>query len=285
MAGDDVAAEGRELEVEHRDGVAVLTLNRPDRLNALNLALIERLLAEVAEADRSPTTRVVVIRGAGRAFCGGYDLKAAVAGTDDTYGTGGEDVLAEFRNIRATNHRLRPLWESSIPIIAAVHGHCVAGGMELMLHADMVVCARSARIGFPPARSQGTPPSSLLLNRLGLQWTKRLLFTGDVLSGDTAARIGLALEAVDDDELDDRALELAGRIALIDKDLLAANKLSVNLAAAVANQGLANDVTALVDAATKTLPAVQSFRSDAFELGATVAWKQRNDRFKPDDAI
>lgn len=274
---------GGELLIHDHGPVRVLTLNRPDRLNALSESLAARVVSEVQAADRSEGVSVVVLRGAGRSFCSGFDMRAAVDGEVQHYGS--DSVFDEFRMIRGNNHSFRPLWESSIPIVSAIHGHCLAGGLELVLHTDIVVCARSAKFGFPPARSQGSPPSSLLVQRLGLQWAKRMLFTGDLMGGETAARVGLALEVVDDDELDARALTLAARIALIDKGLLAANKLSANLAAGVANLSLSNDVTALVDAATCSLPAVRRFRDQARATGATAAWKERNSAFKPDEPI
>src|SRR5207245_2839344 len=97
-------------------------------------------------------------------------------------------------------HTWRRLWESSIPIICAVHGHCLAGGMDLVLHSDFMICTPGARFGYPAVRSQGSPPTNMWVQRIGLQWAKRLLLTGDALSGTTAAAIGLAVAAVPEDE-------------------------------------------------------------------------------------
>ena len=120
------------------------------------------------------------------------------------------------------------VWDCRIPVIAQVHGNCLAGGTDLALHCDIIVAADDARIGFPPVRSMGVPPTNMWLYHLGPQWTKRLLFTGDTVSGAEAASIGLVQEAVPAGRLDEQALALATRIALVGRDLLTANKRVIN---------------------------------------------------------
>ena len=191
-----------DLLVETADGVAVLTLNRPDVRNAISAALAAAVAdaADAAAADEN--VRVVVIRGAGPAFSAGYDLSSpglpqAARGQPAPAG-----VAADARRLaRITGHWER-LWACPLPVIAQVHGHCLAGGTDLALHCDLVVVAADARIGYPPVRSLGVPPAHMWLYHLGPQWTKRLLYTGDTITGRLAAEIGFALTAVEEADLE-----------------------------------------------------------------------------------
>ncbi|MCW2995564.1 MAG: Enoyl-CoA hydratase/isomerase [Conexibacter sp.] len=235
------------MTYEVADRVARITLNRPDRGNGLTRALIDELAACVERADLDPTVHVILLAGNGKGFCGGYDLvdsaeglglegaaapdgspldPATMAANHDPRGTWDPmvDHAMMARNVRA----FMSLFSASTPVICKVHGFCVAGGTDLALCSDLLVIAEDAKIGYPPARVWGSPTTSLWAARLGPQRAKRLLFTGDCLSGAEALEWGLAIEAPPAAELDARADALAARIARMPLNQLQMMKLLVN---------------------------------------------------------
>ncbi len=213
------------IRVEHIGRVERITLNRPEKRNALSCQLQEELVAGIRSAERSDDIRCIIIRGAGPSFCAGYDITPRSADSHRAPMTVEEDVAL----LRDIADRWAQIWNCRVPVIAQVHGYCVAGGTDLALHCDMVIAAEDALIGFPPVRAQGGPPTHMWVYNAGPQWTKRLLLSGDFISGKKAAEVGLVLEAVPPDELDDHVMTLATRIACIGKGLLAHNKRIVNL--------------------------------------------------------
>jgi len=215
-------------EVEGR--VATLTLNRPDRLNAIVPALIADLDAALDRAQADDGVHALRLRGAGRVFCAGYDIdwgsEAMLEGEADAPWDPIRDYQTMSRFVRAYMR----LWESPKPVVAQVHGFCVGGGTDFALCSDLIVCAEDAYIGYPPARVWGSPTTSMWVYRLGLERAKRLLLTGDALTGRRAVEWGLASEAVPADELDAAALALAERVALLPRNQLHMMKLLVNQA-------------------------------------------------------
>jgi enoyl-CoA hydratase len=235
-------------EVDER--VARITLNRPERGNGLTRGLIDELAACVERADLDPGVHVILLAGNGKGFCGGYDLVDSAEGLG-LEGEGGSDARAGSPldpRVMAANHDPRGTWdpmvdhammsrnvrafmslfECTTPVICKVHGFCVAGGTDLALCSDLLVIADDAKIGYPPARVWGSPTTSLWAARLGPQRAKRLLFTGDCLSGAEALEWGLAIEAPPADQLDARADALAARIARMPLNQLQMMKLLVN---------------------------------------------------------
>jgi enoyl-CoA hydratase len=216
---------------EIRDGVAWITLNRPAKRNALSEPLMELLSDKLWEADEDNRVHCVVLRAAGPDFSSGYDLQRydqPVPGQVEH--KRGRAKFDDDTWYQERSQRLRmALFDMHKPVIAQVHGRCLAGGTDLALLCDMVVCADDALFGFPPARSQGSLPSHMWLYLVGPQWAKRLLLTGDSIRGADAVTIGLALKAVPAGELDAEVETLAARLALIDADLLSANKRIVNI--------------------------------------------------------
>jgi enoyl-CoA hydratase/carnithine racemase len=183
---------------EVEGGRARVTLNRPNQRNALSLALLEELRDALWEADDDQSVHSVILRGAGSGFSAGYDLAPThLTRRDDGVkrrtGRGIDDdtwILERFQRC------VRTLWEMHKPSIAQIHGHCLAGGTDLALYCDVLIASDDARIGFPPLRNMGAPPNHLWLYNCGPQWTKRLLLTGDSVSGEDAARIGLVMKSV-----------------------------------------------------------------------------------------
>jgi enoyl-CoA hydratase/carnithine racemase len=185
------------IRVERLGRVERITLNRPEKRNAMSFELQDELVEEIKDAERSNDVRCIVIRGCGPSFCSGYDITPGSADSYRTPMTVEEDV-ALLRDIADRWARVR---NCRIPVIAQVHGYCVAGGTDLALHCDMVVAADDALIGFPPVRAQGGPPTHMWIYNAGPQWTKRLLLAGDLISGSKAAEVGFVLEAVPADQV------------------------------------------------------------------------------------
>ncbi len=185
-----------EVVYEVRDRVAHLTLNRPERGNGITRELVLELERSVERADLDPEVHVLLLSGAGKGFCGGYDLVQYAEGTIPNHDPSQPwDPMLDYqfmsRNVRA----FMSLFHCSKPVVCKVHGFCVAGGTDMALCSDLLVIASDAKIGYPPARVWGSPTTSMWAYRLGPARAKRLLFTGDCLSGAEAAEWGLATEA------------------------------------------------------------------------------------------
>lgn len=216
--------------------VAVVTLNRPDKRNALSNELLLELRNALIEADDREDVNAVLLCGAGKDFCAGYDLVASYEVVADDSGNEipYRKSTANFDNDCWSMEQFQALpniiHEMHKPVIAKIHGNCLAGGTDVAFRCDMLVAAEDARIGFPATRANGSPPAHMWTYHLGPQWAKRMLMTGDILLGRDAAKLGLVLDAVPADELDDFAMALAQRVALTDPELNAAHKRIVNLA-------------------------------------------------------
>ncbi|MCZ6868430.1 MAG: crotonase/enoyl-CoA hydratase family protein [Gammaproteobacteria bacterium] len=220
---------------EVENGRARITLNRPEKLNAMTLALQAELNEALWEADNNNDVHCVILKGNGRAFCSGYDLGGGggpvpvsrIQSDENSY-RGGRSVDDDaWQMERAQRYRMA-LFDMHKPSIAQVHGYCLAGGTDVALMCDMVIAAEDAVFGFPPARDLGALPNNMWLYHVGPQWAKRLMLTGDSVTGAEAQQIGLVLKAVPKDLLEQEVEQLADRLALIDPDLLSANKRIIN---------------------------------------------------------
>ena len=258
---------------ERDEAVATLTLNRPERLNAITHELAEAVRSRLAEANADDSVRVVRLRGAGRIFCAGYDIGWGSQEMTEREGERPWDPMADLRNM---NHFVQDtfmaLWRSPKPVIAQVHGYCVGGGTDFALCSDLIVCSETCRIGYPPARVWGSPTTAMWTYRLGLERSKRVLLTGDPLDGRTAVDWGLASLAVPEDELDAAALALAKRVARLPANQLQMMKLLVNQA--IEQMGLANTqlVGTLLDGAARHTPEGVDFTQRALlDVRAAVA--------------
>jgi enoyl-CoA hydratase len=207
---------------EAGEGVATLTLNRPDRLNAITEALLADLRSGLEAAWGDPDVRVI------RLLCAGYDIGWGAEWMEGSEGGRPWDPMADLDGIGRFVDGYMQLWRSPKPVIAQVHGACVGGGTDFALCSDLIVCAEDCRIGYPPARVWGSPTTMMWTYRLGLERSKRLLLTGDALDGRRAVEWGLASEAVPEAELDAAALALARRVALLPANQLRMMKLLVN---------------------------------------------------------
>ena len=250
---------GDTVLYEAADAVATLTLNRPERLNAITPQLVEDFDAALARALDDYEVRVVRLRGAGSAFCAGYDIgwgsesmQAAEAGAP-------WDPIADYQTMRRFVDAYMALWRSPKPVVAQVHGYCVAGGTDFALCSDLIVCAEDCRIGYPPARVWGSPTTAMWMYRLGLERSKRLLLTGDAIDGARAVQWGLASEAVPAAQLEEAGLALARRVALLPHNQAAMMKLLVNQAFEQMGLHTTQLIGTLLDGAARHTPEGTAF--------------------------
>jgi enoyl-CoA hydratase len=260
--------------------LARLTLDRPERLNAINREMPRELAAAVAEANANPEVHVIVLAGAGRAFCAGYDLEwgtrvEAEADAATTTWDPMRDLAMMSENVAC----FMSLWRSRKPVVAKVHGWCVGGGTDLALCSDLVVAAEDAAIGYPPARVWGSPTTAMWVYRIGMERAKRLLLTGDSVSGREAEAIGLVSKAVPAAELDAAVDVLATRMAQLPQNQLAMMKLLVNQT--YENMGLASTqiLGTLLDGIARHTPEGIAWRTEALEQGVKAALTTRDGPF------
>lgn len=273
---------GNTVGYEVRDHRAYLTLDRPERLNAITAEMAREIDDAVAEANADDQVRVIVLQGAGRAFCAGYDLKLYAEGGQDHQGEVW-DPIQDFRMMKANTDHFLSLWRSAKPTIAKVQGYAVAGGSDIALACDLVVMAEDARIGYMPARVWGCPTTAMWVYRLGAERAKRMLLTGDTIDGVQARDWGLVLDAVPEDELDAAVDALAERMAGVPINQLVMQKMMINQA--YDNMGLQStqNMAILFDGITRHSPEGRWFVDFAQEhgFGAAVQWRDSG-RFIPD---
>lgn len=206
-------------------GVRRFTLNRPEKRNALNHQLRAELVDALQRADQDPDVRVMIVRGAGSSFSAGYDLGGGNEGVDFPHFTPG----GEGHWPRHVTETWMGIWDLSKPVIAQVHGHCLAGGSELATGCDLVYIAHDAQMGYPAVRF-GVPDMQFHAWMLGMRAAMEMMVTGDSISGDEAVRLGWANRAFPETDLDDEVLAVARRIALIPTDIVSLNKRTVHRA-------------------------------------------------------
>ena len=278
------------ITFEVKERVATITLNRPEKRNALSGQLVQELYDGLLEADALNAVNVIVLQGAGKDFCAGYDLMGTYGGNaedgddafdPDDYRTMNGTMDDDIWNMEETQRRTLVPFDIHKPIIAKVHGNCLAGGTDLAFMCDIVIAADNARIGFPATRANGTPPNNMWFYHCGPQWAKRMLFTGDHLSGRDAARIGLVMDSVPAEELDAEVAELARRISFVDTGLLATQKRIVNVAMELAGAKTLQRMAIEQDAIAHTTrgPRRSQFREDVMSKGLREALKNRDEPF------
>ncbi len=268
----------KTLLYETEGRVARITLNRPDRLNAITEATPGEIRAAVERANDDDAVHVIVLQGAGRAFCAGYDLKVFAEGE------GGNDLIQtempwdpmiDYRLMKRFTDDFMSLWRSYKPTICRVQQYAVAGGSDIALCCDAIVMEEDAKIGYPPVRVWGCPTTAMWVYRLGAEKAKRMLLTGDLVDGREAKEMGLVLDAVPAAELDARVDALATRMAGMPKNQLMMQKLMINQA--YDSMGLANTqmFATLFDGITRHTREGMWFKRYAEEHGfaAAVEWR------------
>ncbi|KAM0332601.1 hypothetical protein ACHAQA_002885 [Verticillium albo-atrum] len=214
--------------------VAYLTLNRPEHFNAIDTELPRAIRAAVERANKDPKVHCIVLKGNGKGFCGGYDLdifaeraERGITGGSQDVGAG-YDPLKDYTMMKENTENFAALFHSPKPTIAQVHGAAVAGGSDIALSCDMVVMAENARIGYPAARVWGCPTTAMWALRVGIEKAKRMLFTGDLISGKEAERLGLILKSVPEDQLDHTVRLLTDRMKQVPVNQNWMHKLVIN---------------------------------------------------------
>jgi len=255
-----------------RDGrIGRITLNRPEVLNAIDDDLPTELCEAVTKADADPNTHVMVLSGAGKAFCSGYDLAhyASSDGPNKVVQDMPWDPMQDFRFMWRNTQAFMSLFRAMKPVICKVHGFAVAGGSDIALCADMTIMGDDAKIGYMPTRVWGCPTTAMWVHRLGPEKAKRMMFTGDKINGIEAAEMGLVLKSVPDDQLDGEVEALASRIASVPINQLAMQKMVIN-SAVEEKINQTQRLATILDGMTRHSPEGLNFKARVEEVG----WKQ-----------
>jgi enoyl-CoA hydratase len=279
--------------------IARITLNRPERGNGITLAMPREIAACVERANLDPRVHVIALAGNGKGFCGGYDLVASAEGGFDELARGGREGSPLDPSVQAQNHDPSRTWDPMIdfammsrnvrgfmslfhsdkPVVCKVHGFCVAGGTDMALCSDLLVIEDTAKIGYPPARVWGVPTTAVWAHRIGIEKTKRLLFTGDCLSGKEALAWGLATDAPPRAELDDRFETLLERIARVPVNQLVMMKLLVNQTVMAQGLHTTQILGTVFDGVARHTPEGYAFQRRAMEAGFKEAVRERDEPF------
>ncbi|MGH2729199.1 MAG: crotonase/enoyl-CoA hydratase family protein [Actinomycetota bacterium] len=270
----------KTLRTEVADGVFSIVFCRPDEYNTITPELRDELSAALDDADADDDARVILLRAEGPAFCAGYgldwstELQVREAAADRKW-----DSVLDLRGISTFVDVYMKLWYSWKPTIAAVQGWCIAGGTDMVLCADIIVAGEGAKFGYPPSRVWGTPTTAMWVYRMGLERAKRYLLTGDEIPASEAARIGMILETVPDELLQDHAEGLAKRMARLPVNQLVMLKLLCNQT--VENMGLASSRTlaSLFDGIARHTQEGLGFVERARTVGIRQAVRERDDPF------
>ncbi len=265
----------------HRDGrIGRITLNRPDVFNAINDDLPVDLAAAVAEAEADRAVRVIVLTGAGKAFCAGYDLRHYAEQQEQPTFLQTEspwDPMKDYAFMHRNTERFMSLFRCHLPVLCQIQGYAVAGGSDIALCSDLLVMAEDAKIGYPPARVWGCPTTAMWVYRIGPARAKRMLFTGDIIDGREAARIGLVDRAVPAERLATEVEALADRISRVPRNQLMMHKLMINQV--IENAGLRSTqmLATLFDGIARHDLEGQNFKRRAEAVGWKRAVKDRDD--------
>ena len=263
---------------ESKDRVATITLNRPERFNAISETMPDDIAAAFEHANNDDAVHVVVLTGAGRGFCGGYDLKiyAEKSGHNPVIQDMPWDPMIDYKFMSRCTQSFMSIWRCHKPVIARVHGDAVAGGSDIALCSDVIIMNEKARIGYPPSRVWGCPTTAKWVYRLGAEKAKYMLFSGDLITGKRAAKMGLIFQSLPLEDLDEAVNQLTNRIKGVPKNQLMMMKMMVNQA--YENMGLASTQTiaTLFDGMARHSPEGVWFKERAEEVGFKQAVAERD---------
>ena len=286
------------LTYETADRIARITLDRPQSGNAITMRMPVELAACVERANLDPEVHAIALAGNGSGFCAGYDLTATAQdwseeGGDAPAGSpldpaviaanhapGSDwDPVTDFQMMSRNVRGFMSLFHSEKPVLCKVHGYCVAGGTDMALCSDLLVVATDAKIGYPPARVWGSPTTAMWAYRVGVMRAKRLLLTGDSLTGAEAAEWGLATESVAADRLDERFEELIGRVARLPINQLVMMKLLSNQVLYAQGLQATQLLGTVFDGITRHTEEGHGFVRRAAESGFKEAVRERDEPF------
>jgi len=281
--------------------IARIVLNRPERGNGITLAMPREIAACVERANLDPAVHVIALSGRGKGFCGGYDLVESaeqqaggpamaidappgspidpVVMTRNHDPSHNWDPMLDWQMMSRNVRGFMSLFHGDKPVVCKVHGFCVAGGTDMALCSDLLVIESDAKIGYPPARVWGVPTTALWVHRIGAEKAKRLLFTGDCLSGREAVEWGLAIEHAPREQLDERFEILLERIARMPVNQLVMMKLLVNQA--IVAQGMPNSqlLGTMFDGIARHTDEGYAFQQRAAAVGFRQAVRERDEPF------
>jgi enoyl-CoA hydratase/carnithine racemase len=290
----------RTMTYEKEGPIARITLNRPTRGNAITLQMPGELAACVERANLDPEVRVVGLAGNGAGFCAGYDLvSSAQGGAEEREAAAGPPGSPLDMAVQRANHDPGRPWDPMVdyammsrnvrgfmslffsdkPVVCKIHGYCVAGGTDIALCCDLIIIERTARIGYPPARVWGVPTTALWVSRVGLERARRLLFTGDCLTGREAAEWGLAIEAPPTERLEERFAATLERLALLPVNQLMMMKLLINQTVMGSGLHAAQVLGTVFDGIARHTPEGYAFQRRAAEAGFKRAVHERDAPF------
>ena len=281
--------------------IARITLDRPARGNGITLDLPRELAENVERANLDPAVHVIALSGNGKGFCGGYDLVASaeqtmsadIASSNAPKGSpidpevlmhnhdpnGVWDPVVDYQMMSRNVRGFMSLFHSDKPVVCKVHGFCVAGGTDMALCSDLLVIEDTAKIGYPPSRAWGVPTTAVWAFRIGIEKAKRLLFTGDCLSGKEAHAWGLAIESAPTELLDDRFEILLGRIARMPINQLVMMKLLLNQTVAGAGLASTQILGTVFDGVARHTAEGYAFQQRAAAAGFKEAVRERDEPF------
>jgi enoyl-CoA hydratase len=270
------------LRTEVQDGVGSIVLTRAEEYNTITPVLRDELAAAIDQHDADPAVRVMLLRAEGPAFCAGYGLDwSTQLQAEEAEQLGGRvwDSVIDQREMSRFVDTYMRLWYCRKPTISAVQGWCIAGGTDLVLCSDMIIAGEGASFGYPPSRVWGTPTTAMWVYRLGFEKAKRYLLTGDEIPAPEAARIGLILETVPDDDLLEHATAFATRMAQVPGNQLEMLKLLCNQTAE--NMGISSTRTlgTFFDGVARHTQEGQDFVARSAEVGIRQAVRERDDPF------
>jgi enoyl-CoA hydratase len=280
------------------DRIARITLNRPKSGNGITLEMPQEIAACVERANLDPAVHAIALAGNGTGFCGGYDLAATAEAWSEDRAADAEgspldpqiiarnhapesnwDPVTDFQMMWRNVRGFMSLFHSEKPVICKVHGYCVAGGTDMALCSDLLVIADDAKLGYPPARVWGSPTTALWAHRIGVMRTKRLLLTGDSLTGAEAAEWGLATESAAPEHLDERFEALLERVARLPVNQLVMMKLLTNQVVYAQGLHATQLLGTFFDGITRHTEEGHAFVRRAAESGFKEAVRERDEPF------
>ena len=262
-----------------KDGqIGRVTLNRPEKLNAINDDMPRDLEEAIKFANDDSDVHVIILSGNGKAFCSGYDLSEYAQGKETSKFIQDMpwDPIKDYQTMWNDTQHFMSIWKSLKPVICKVHGFAIAGGSDIALCSDMIIMADNAEIGYMPSRVWGTPTTAMWVHRIGPEKAKKMLFTGDKINGKEAEKIGLILESVSPEKLDDRVEELANKIKTVPINQLAMQKMVINQYMETSGITQMQRLSTIFDGISRHSPEGIEFKKRVEEKGWKEAVKERD---------
>ena len=264
---------------ERDNRICRITLNRPEVMNAIDDDVPRELSSAVEEADRDSNIHVIILSGAGAAFCGGYDLNvyASSEGPNSVYQGVHWDPLQDYDFMWTNTQHFMSLWRCKKPVLCKIHGFALGGGSDIALCSDMIFMSETAKIGYMSTRVWGCPSTAMWVYRLGAERAKRMMFTGDQITGTQAASLGLVLSAVPSSELDLEVESMADRLSSVPINQLSMQKMVINHAVESSGLTSTQQLATLLDGISRHSPEGQNFKKRVESKGWKQAVQERDD--------